>query len=247
MWEDLPQSVGLFTIMGDPGERDTRQCMGNSPSLYIGADEDWQEVLTPVLAAAEMVVSEFQFLSEGVRWELETCDRLGKALQTVLILPPRESYVASLDHLEPLDRFPRALWADRLFTERLSTNFAVADLVERLGFLGALPPEERREAYVTGQVRARAPVSLQRLLDGHMAAAKEWGMTRVLGEGDSRADYYYFWHWFRAAVAAGCLHKFEDVPLETFAFDFVYGYLEVLQGIAYGVVPVGGKRVLRHP
>jgi hypothetical protein len=94
---------------------------------------------------------------------------------------------------------------------------------------------------VTGQVRARAPVSLQRLLDGHMAAAKEWGMTRVLGEGDSRADYYYFWHWFRAAVAAGCLHKFEDVPLETFAFDFVYGYLEVLQGIAYSVVPVGGK------
>ena len=60
LWEDLPQSVGLFTIMGDPGERDTRQCMGNSPSLYIGADEDWQEVAHPALAAAEMAAPEFQ-------------------------------------------------------------------------------------------------------------------------------------------------------------------------------------------
>jgi hypothetical protein len=73
-----------------------------------------------------------------------------------------------------------------------------------------------------------------------MAAAREWDTRRSLGEGDPRADYYYLWHWFRAAVAVGCLDKFESVPLETLAFDFAYGYLEVLQGIAYNVVPVGG-------
>jgi hypothetical protein len=238
--EDLPPAVGLFTIMGDPGVVDARQLMGRSPSLQIGGDDHWQEVLTPIIAAAEMIVSEFTFLSEGVRWELEACDRLGKALQTVLILPPQNAPVACLDHLEPLDRFPRALWADRLFTERLSASFAVADLVERLKSLGALRPEERRDAYATGRVRTLAPVSSRRLFDGHMAAAREWDTRRSLGEGDPRADYYYLWHRFRSAVAVGCLHTFEHVPLETLAFDFVYGYLEVLQGIAYNVVPVDG-------
>src|SRR6266511_2226770 len=196
--------------------------MGRLPSLQIGGDEDWQEVLTPILAAAEMMVSEFTLLSPGVRWELEACARLGKALETVLFLPPQNAPFACLDHLEPLDRLPRALCADRLFTERLSANFAAADLVERLGVLAAITPEKRRDAYLTGQARTLAPLSSRRLLDGHMAAARDWGLTRILGEGDPRADYYYFWHWLRAAVAAGCLHKFEDVPLEIVAFDFVY-------------------------
>ena len=59
------------------------------------SNEHWQEVVEELIGAASIIVMDIVRLTPGVRWELDTVERLGKQDQTVVILstPRREESV----------------------------------------------------------------------------------------------------------------------------------------------------------
>ena len=235
LMDDLPEGVGLVGVAGSGA---ARPVLGRAPALFLGTDDEWQEVLTPVIRHADMIVSEFTFLSEGVRWELEKCCEFGKELQTVLILPPPGSGFETLDGLSPLDRFPRAVWGNQLFDERLSETFVARDLVERIGRIARASTSERFEAYAEG-IRSRFPVSSEPLHRAYQARISDTQVAMSLGEPDPELEFVYFWDNFRFLSVLWCRNRFDDVPLEDLAFDLTQVQLVILQGIAHGVVPLG--------
>lgn len=236
--DDLPTGVGILTVLGDiPCRATPREILGRTPALWLGDDDEWQDVLEPIIGAAEMIVSEFTFLSDGVRWELEKCCKSGKALQTVLIVPPMNSPFACVDHMEPLDQFTRITWANQLFTERISESFVASDLIKRLRTIAGLSSQDRRELYRTGEMAARLPLSSISLRSGYKERLNQRQIELALSEPDAATYHYQFWDWYRLASVLGCLHRIEDYPMEEMAFDLAYAYIEVLQGIAHGMVP----------
>lgn len=232
----LPEGARLLTVQEEPTGEIIRSALSDRvPAISLGAD--WKSTLRPILARAELIISEFTFLSEGVRWELETCRALGKHHQTVLILPPRKSPFACLDHLIPLDQFPRVLWADQFFRERIAESFAVQDLMDRLRVIAAFLPEERRKMYASGDMLQYAPVSYDGVFTGYKTRAKNREVQQALADEDPDAAYYRFWDWYRAASVLGVLvRELNRVSLSEAAFDLTYAYTQVLQGIAHRVV-----------
>jgi len=164
----LPDGARILSVQeSPPGEVIRSVWSPRMPSLYLQETEDWKSIVQPIIYRAELIVSEFTFLSEGVRWELETCRAFGKHHQTVLIVPPPRTAFAPLDHLRPLDQFPRVLWADHLFTERLSEAFVLKDFLERVATIARLPAQERLKLFAEDGLKARVPISYEGVLAGY--------------------------------------------------------------------------------
>jgi hypothetical protein len=236
----LPDGARILSVQeSPPGEVIRSVWSPRMPSLYLQETEDWKSIVQPIIYRAELIVSEFTFLSEGVRWELETCRAFGKHHQTVLIVPPPRTAFAPLDHLRPLDQFPRVLWADHLFTERLSEAFVLKDLLERVATIARLPAQERLKLFAEDGLKARVPISYEGVLAGYRARANDWE-TRAALQDDGTFDYYRFWDWFRIGAILGVLvRERKTLSLDEAGFDLTYAYLMLLQGIAHRVVPIG--------
>lgn len=236
----LPEGARMLAVQESPeGEAIRSVWSPRVPSLRFGEADDWQAILRPIIYRAELIVSEFVFLSEGVRWELETCRALGKHHQTVLLLPPPRSIYEPLDHLVPLDQFPRVLWVNQLFTEKLAKSLVMEDLLQRVASIARLPPDERLRLLAEGRLHTRVPLSYESVLAGYNARANDWEARAAL-QDDGSVDYYRFWDWFRKAAILGVLiREFKTLSLEEALFDLAYSYIMVLQGIGHHVVPVG--------
>jgi hypothetical protein len=234
---DLPAGCRLITVQQEPKGEQIRSSLSDKvAALVLEGTKDWKGLVEALISRAELIISEFQFLSEGVRWELETCRALGKHHQTVLILPPANSQFSCLDHLSPLDQFPRVIWANQLFNERISENFVAQDLFVRIAAIAGLSLDERRKIYTDDEMRRKFRVTYEGVLEGYKSRLNKWEVQAALGE-ESDVSYYRFWDRLREAWVIGILVKeLETLSLEQAAFDLAYAYIEVLQGMAYGVV-----------
>jgi hypothetical protein len=238
--EALPAGARLVTVQEEPSGEEIRGLLARRvPALRLGEGERWRDVLLPILARADLIISEFGFLSPGVRWELDTCRRLRKHNQTVLVLPPHGSRFATLDHLAPIDQFPRVLWADQLFDESIAESFVARDLIERLATLAGLAPAERKRLHEEDRVLELVPVSCLGLLEAYRERANRRQIDATFAAPEARAaiDYYRFWDWWRVAAVLGVLvHDTQELSMDEAAEGLAWAYIDVLQGVAHGVV-----------
>lgn len=238
LFESLPPNVKMISVQ-DSNEIFRQLFARAVPALMLGSNEEWKQNLRPIIARAELIVSEFTFLSEGVRWELEACRELGKHHQTVLVVPPPNSSFRVLDHLAPLDQFPRVVWANEFFTSPLHESFVVKDLLQRLAEIAELSADERRRRYAEGKMQARFPIQYAEVLKGYQDRIRDWEVRAALsGDPQGCNNYCRFWDQFRAAAVLGIQIAAGTRTLVDAAFDLSYTYIEILQGIAADVVPL---------
>jgi hypothetical protein len=234
---ELPAGTRVLSVQENPDGEMVRTLFDPLvPALRLGGADEWQARLHPILVRADLIVSEFQFLSGGVEWEIDSLVSLGKRHQTVLVLPPQDSPIACIDHRVPLDRFPRVVWADQLFTEKLADTFVIKDLIARMDTIANLPVEERRAAYAAGRMTTRVPVSYAGVKEGYVARAAAWE-AQMAASPDPALAYYRFWDHFRASAVLGALMTdLGALTLEHAVRDLAYLYTELLRGIANRVV-----------
>jgi hypothetical protein len=181
-----------------------------TPSLLL-ADEDWQEAVESLIPYADLIVSECYFLTPGVRFELDAVQRHRTWDRTVLILPPLESMIATLDNDPLIQMFPRCVWADELHQTPLVQTPQIEDLLHRIRDLAALADAVRSQLTDPAARRAAHPVDLLGLairLESRVMAQLALG-----GVEEPRERYYAFWTLFRAAA----LRAAADATVDTVA------------------------------
>ena len=107
--DDVVHIGGNFEVLGK-----YRATRGEVDALFSGEipglamrHETWRDAIKELIASAELIVSELQFLTPGVGDELRACIDAGKADQTVLILPVGP--FPSAGHTDELAEFPRGI------------------------------------------------------------------------------------------------------------------------------------------
>lgn len=231
----LSQEVGLVAVQGPGFVRDAMADATKVPTLILDPDR-WQDQVGYLIANAELIISEFTFLSAGVRWELDEAIRLGRQDRTVLVVPPQDSPFTCVDQFRPLDMFIRTIWADELHTVPILGSFMVSDLIARLNSIARLPNARLRSMGRSG-LAEHFPTTYVSVEEGLRARLRDRAIERVLSSPDAARDYYDFWDWFRVAQAVGVtLRDGGSKDPRPRRFDLAYAYLMLLQGIAAGVV-----------
>jgi hypothetical protein len=195
----LPAGVALLTIQEHRADTEysaAPHAFDRRAAALFLPDESWEVVPAALIGHAELIVSEFTFLSPGVRLELNDAYRLQRWDRTVLVLPPLRSPFATLDNDALVQMFPRCVWADVLHTTPLAETTAVRDLIGRLDHIASLAPAARRELMDTAARGDAFPIDL-------MALARNYEVSAMLEaqwqDEDDRVVYYGFWQLFRAA------------------------------------------------
>jgi hypothetical protein len=176
-----------------------------SPLPFDLTSEDWRNVRRQLIARADIVVLECFEATEDKLFELKACMEFHKYFETVLILPSPESERPLLDHEQPVQLFPRALWSHS--TESLMVRHEVGELSERIARIGSLAPE-RRKAYFAGGTEL-IPVTCHALPSWYLIEAKRYSDfgddlygrdLQKVGEPINRQAWWCaFWCTFRAA------------------------------------------------
>ena len=157
----LPAGAGVLTIQ-DQG--DIAIYTGSGSSADRGAaslllpDDEWREIVAGLIPFADLIVSEPYMLTEAVRFELDTARHHGSWDRTVVVLPPLNSPFATLDSDPLIQMFPRCVWADTFHTTSFEDLPVVADLLQRMRDLTALPDAERAptDDRLIGSMRTRS-------------------------------------------------------------------------------------------
>jgi hypothetical protein len=188
-----------------------------TPSLFL-ADEEWQEVVDSLIPHADLIVSECYFLTSGVRFELDAVQRHRSWDRTVLILPPLDSPIETLDNDSLIQMFPRCVWADELHQTPLAEIPQIEGLLDRIRGLAALPDAVRSQLTDPAARRAAHPVDLLALanrLESRVIARS------MLGPAEEPSERYYaFWTLFRAAALRAAAEPAGDtVANETSIID----------------------------
>jgi len=194
----LPPGVNIITIQ-DP--ESTISYTGSeirleraAPALLLD-DDNWQKAAVWLIQNADLIVSEALMLSKGVQFELERIFNLRKGDRTVLLLPPLNAYLPTIDSDASIQLFVRCVWADGLHTQSIDGHNMVRDLLERVGKIGALPDGTRQTLRKAADREKAFPVDLRAI------ARTLEAETLLLGQyaDDDDARYYLFWKLFRAA------------------------------------------------
>lgn len=205
----LPAEIEVLTIQNHQGleyDLSSSRMKREAPALLL-EDEHWREVASALILAADLIVSEPTFLSEGVRYELQTIYDTHRWDRTVLVLPPQQSIFPLIDNDPLIQMFPRCIWADLLHEKSLSDFPIVADLLQRMRAIADLPLETRRGLNGASERDKAYPIDLV-----HVA---EYFETEVqIGsffQQDSQAKRYYaFWQMMRASGIRGVKYQQGD-------------------------------------
>jgi tetratricopeptide (TPR) repeat protein len=148
-----PRGVGVIKI-ADTSTPDVFG--GRVPALVLDQDK-WFPAVKTLIASAELIVSECQFLNPGVLAELKACIELGRADRTVLILPsPPVEFYGKPEDIEP---FARATYQHDLNWEFPAKSVVFRDLVARIGRIGAMDPAKRIRLIRQGRLDEAEPVT----------------------------------------------------------------------------------------
>jgi hypothetical protein len=139
-----------------------------APGLVM-RHETWRDAVKELIASAELIVSEVQFLTPGVVDELRACRDAEKVGQTVLILPsPPFEFARNKDEIAD---FPRVIYQHDMNWARPSDSFVFRDLMVRIGRIAMLNDAER----------ALLPVSYDGVAEGMLELAKRYAKKGALG------------------------------------------------------------------
>ena len=210
----LPPAVEVVTIQqqSDISSYDlgASRMRREAPALALGNDA-WAAVASALIQAADLIVSEPLMLSDGVRLELQMIYDVQRWDRTVLVLPPLDSYLATIDNDPLIQMFPRCIWADSLHDESLTDSPVMTDLLARIRAIAAVPVETRRGLIDPAMRQHAFPIELLPVAE-HLEMRAQLGATF---NEDSRATRYYgFWQMFRAAAIRGVRNRQGDVSPE---------------------------------
>jgi len=185
-----PRGVGVVKIE-DTSSPDVLG--GRVPALVLDQDK-WFPVVKALIASAELIVSECQFLRPGVLAELKACVELGRADRTVLLLPsPPVEFDGKPEDIEP---FPRAIYQHDLDWEFPAKSFVFRDLVARIGRIAAMDPAKRVQLIRKGRLDETEPVTFLGVpagllrLAGAYARKKSVNATYLVGARAALAAQY---------------------------------------------------------
>jgi hypothetical protein len=148
--------------------------------------------------------------------------------RTVLILPPLDGIIETLDNDPLIQMFPRCVWADELHQAPLAETPQIEDLLHRIRDLAALPDAVRSQLTDPAARRAAHPVdplALAIRLESRVMAQLALGAVE-----EPRERYYAFWTLFRAAaLRAAALRPAADATVDTVAnkTSFINDYLRM--------------------
>jgi hypothetical protein len=216
-----------------------------APALSL-ADDQWVEYVRPLIADADLIVSECLMLSEGVRGELEFAYSTGAIDRIALLLPPPGSPFAPVDDEPAVQFVPRAVYAHQLNEASFLSSFVVADLVERLKTIAALPASERLSL---ARDRARKlrdhPITWSGVAAGYNALAVMQELADESGKETDESWWLRFWWHFRRVTTLTWQMLHAGLPESEASPSLVDGYVK----LGYLQLRVGpdeeGKRVLR--
>jgi len=195
----LPSDVEVITIQDQSSffrDLGTSRFRRDAPALALG-DDAWVDVVRQLIPFADVIVSEPLQLSSGVRLELQMIYAARRWDRTVLVLPPLESLVSTIDSDDIVQMFPRCVWADSLHDEPLTASPIITDLMERVAGIARLPAKKRRELRDPGARDQAFPVDLGRAAE---YLENEARLSSIFHGDDARTRYYAFWQMFRAAA-----------------------------------------------
>lgn len=215
-----------------------------APALSLGGD--WAKYARALIADADLIVSECLMLSPGVRSELEFAFRNGAIERVALVLPPPGSSLAPVDDDPAVQYVLRAVYTSELFNTAFLDSFVVADLIERLTRIAALPVSQRRALARDRNRKLREyPVTWAGVATGYKAQA---GAQEFVDQAHGETDeswWLLFWSHFRrvGTLLWQVLHA--GLPEDQAAVDLVDGYLKMAYLQLRAGAPEEGKKVIR--
>jgi hypothetical protein len=224
---NLPQGVNLITILDASELTDVKgtPTARLAPSLSL-PHTAWKSVVDVLIKEADMIVSECHMLTEGVTYELKSCLRHDKEDQTVLILPPPNSFLKTIDDEELVQMFPRCIWANEFHKKNLFDSFVIADLLERIKKIGRLSKEKRMRLLNNVDRLSRYPITYRGVVEGYMNNALMAELSD-LNDEDEEGWHYRFWSYFRASSILGLQLLRQQVTLREIIIDLVDCFLKM--------------------
>jgi tetratricopeptide (TPR) repeat protein len=157
---------GKLPILGIQNPADNAPYRTTVIPKFALASEGWQDGFAQLVQGAELIVMVPVAFSPGISYELSAILELGRAAETVVIVPGAtgdevaesiglvtlvtgydpvslERFTASSPELAS---FPRVALEEDISFDALDSHALFADLLERVAFVAALPPADRREA-----------------------------------------------------------------------------------------------------
>jgi hypothetical protein len=193
----LPADIEVVTVQDQSSstyDLGSSRLRREAPALLL-EDERWAEDVRGLIPYADLIVSEPLRLSPGVRIELQMIHDARRSDRTVLLLPPQQSPLATVDNDQLVQLFPRCLWLDALHREPLAASPVIADLLERTRAIAQLPAEARRALRDPAARDGAFPVSLEHVAE-HLE--REAMLGSVFGGDEAVTRYYAYWQLFRA-------------------------------------------------
>ncbi|HEX7335338.1 MAG TPA: hypothetical protein VF290_27850 [Pyrinomonadaceae bacterium] len=221
----LPPEVEVITIQ-DHGQMTYKyrssRLQREAPALLL-PDETWQEAARALIPIADLIVSEPLMLTEGVRLELQMIYDAHRWDRTVLLLPPFNSYLSTIDNDSLIQMFPRCIWADSLHHEHFTDSPVIKDLLERIRVIARLPLETRRTLRDLAMRDKAYPIDLIPIAQHFETTAR---LGSVFNEKDETTRYYAFWQMFRAVGIRGVRYN-EGDKSSTNRCEWAHSYLEM--------------------
>ncbi len=219
--EQVSPDIGVVFIQSEAEEKYWEQLPSSGlgpqgPSLQLPNDK-WQQVVARLIGLAEVIFVDAPLLSEGTRFELETCLSNNRVHHTVVVLDApnfmrwQQSQKSADEGDELIQRFTRVVWADDLHKDVVS-NFAVRDLIDRARRIAALPSETRFALIRSGTMNQVFPVLYDRVADEYVFRSTIRSQSRTPWHADPWEDNWErtFWGFHRSVLV---MHATMDLGL----------------------------------
>ena len=173
------QRFGANIIRVQDTEGGVESALPNETPGLLLAHDSWLEAVKALLARAELIVSECQFLTPGVLAELKACENSGKIDQTVLVLPSAPFEFIGND--PALIHFPRAIQQLDLDPACPARSAVFADLIERMAKIAAMHSGERVPLIRENRLRSAVPVTYHEVPEGLWQRACHYANQQSVG------------------------------------------------------------------
>jgi tetratricopeptide (TPR) repeat protein len=215
LWDHLnARGIGLIAVqdradpLNDVSSLSAFWFKQTAPALQL-TDAGWFEAVREMMARAELIVAECQFLTPGLEQELKALIEARRAERTVLLLPVSPPF-ESLDDRPTIAPFVRAIHADAVNWKSPFDRFPFSDLISRLTAISELDAGERLALLRADGLDSRFPISPGDALMGLEELAAD---HRKAG---------------RRAQAAFCYSRLVQIARQAGSHRFTAGYLASL-------------------
>ena len=138
----------------------------------------WLAAVEQLIGAAQLIISECQFMSPGVVSELRACAEM-RIDQTVLVTPSTPFEFVGNEDLSQL--FPRMIQQFDLDLACPARTFVFEDLIERMAKIATLDIAERLQLIRYGRLDGTIPVTYRGVVEGQLDLARRYAQEQSAG------------------------------------------------------------------